>query len=125
MKLIECVRAQAALVALKDQRLDYETAHRLLMLQKRLAPHVSFFAEKERELMETYGKKDEEGRLILAGSQWELADTSTAGAYADQMDGLCRVEVEGFEEPITVSAKPDLSMAQLDALADLVIFGGE
>lgn len=125
MKLINCVRAQVALEGLKDKEFDYKGAHGILMLQKKLAAHVAFFAKEEKALMERFGKKDADGKVKLNGNQWELEKVEEGKIYIEKMAELCDVEVDGFDKPLKIKAAPSITPAQLEALMDFVEFETE
>lgn len=47
-KLIECVAAYIAVCGLWTREADFRVAHALMMLKRRLAPHVQFVLEQEK-----------------------------------------------------------------------------
>lgn len=125
MLLINCVTAYVVLRELMDKEFDYKTAHALLMLSRKLKPHVDFYGEKERKLMEKFAVKDECGRVKLNKNSWTLEDPSRVDEYREEIISLGAVTVEGFDEPVRVSATPAIKPSQLEALSGFIEFGGE
>ena len=125
MLLIKCVTAYVVVRELMEKEFDYKSAHAILMLSQKLKPHVDFYGIKERELMEKFAVKDESGRVKLEGNIWQLKDASDADKYRAEINSLGAVEVNGFEEPIRISAVPTIKPAHLEALFGFIEFGGE
>lgn len=89
MELLRCVLAYTAAEELGKKEWDFKTAYVLHELKRELKPHVEFFAEKERELVETYGKKDENGKVRLsAGGGFEAESAETAAEYEQKKKEL-------------------------------------
>lgn len=68
----------------KSQQLPFKTSYRLAMLAQEVEKHVNYYQEHFRELLNTYGKKDEEGALVPTsdGQGVLLAEETMDEAYA-------------------------------------------
>ena len=125
MLLINCVTAYVVLRELMDKEFDYDTAHKIMMLSRKLKPHVDFYGEKERQIMEKFAVKDELGRVKLEKNSWTLKDPCAVDEYRAEITSLGGVVVEGFEEAVRVSATPQIKPSHLEALSGFIEFGGE
>lgn len=88
-----CVKSYQAINELMDERLDFSTAHALLMAKREIEPHVEFFAEKESELINRYAAKTSDGEVIFNGHSFEL-DKLKAGEFQKEKLSLLSVEIE-------------------------------
>lgn len=125
MLLINCVTAYVVLRELMDKEFDYKTAHEIVMLSRNLKPHVDFYGEKERQLMEKFAVKDERGRVKLEKNSWTFEDPSKVDEYREAIASLGAVSVDGFDEPVHVTATPQIKPSHLEALSGFIQFGGD
>lgn len=91
MNLGQCEKAYTAILELSRKEMDYQTAHELVGLERELLPHVSFFAEKERELVEQYAAV-ENGRIKFGANGFVFKDQSQAEEYRakhKELESVC------------------------------------
>ena len=122
MILIRCITAYTALLALSEQSMPYDTALAFVLLKKKLAPHAEFYAEKERELVEEYAKR-ENGEIVMDGPGRFVLDTDKDLAeYNCRKRELASTEVPEEFEPIKASCPEKISPAHIEALEGFVEF---
>lgn len=123
MTLIKCVTAYTALLALSSQTMPYDTALAFVLLKKRLAPHVEFFSEKERELVETYAKRDADGNVVMESpGRFVLDPEKNLAEYNRLKRELASTEVPEEFEPVKASCPDKISPAHIEALEGFVEF---
>ena len=83
MKLIQYVTAHIALMTIMKKEFPYAVAFRLVELKRRIAPKVEFYAEEERKLVERFAVKDDKGKPIINGSNFECAGSDPAEVAAN------------------------------------------
>lgn len=68
----------------KTQRLPFKTSYHLTLLIQEVEKHINFYQEQFRNLLNEYGKKDENGNLIPTedGQGIMLAEETMNEAYA-------------------------------------------
>jgi hypothetical protein len=68
----------------KTQKLPFKTSYRLTLLIQEVEKHINFYQEQFRNLLNEYGKKDENGNLIPTedGQGIMLAEETMNEAYA-------------------------------------------
>lgn len=120
MKLINCVTAYKALCELSNEPLDITSAHTVVMAKREISPHVEFFTDKERELMEKYGNRDENGELLVDGSKFEIQATRYNEYIRERME-LADVEVEITPRKLK-RAPAAIKPATLEALEGFIEF---
>lgn len=92
--LITAIKLFDAIMKLSETPLDFASAHALVMAKTELGPHVSFFAEKENSLLESYAEKDESGNPITDGEGRFRISTDKAADFQNERTQLNSVEVE-------------------------------
>lgn len=123
MILIKCVNAYAAVQGLMDKELDYQSAHALVMLRKKLYPHVLFYQQEELKLVKEYGIKDEKGRVVWNGEgAFSFRSPKAAVAYDKKRRHLGLVEVQEDFGPVKVKRPDRITPAQLEALEGFLEF---
>lgn len=126
MELLRCVTAYMAAEELGKKEWDFKTAYVLHELKRELKPHVEFFMGKERELVETYGKKDENGKVRLsAGGSFEAKNDEAAAEYERKRKelGALKTGVEWKERK--VRAPERIKPVFLEALEGFIHFEEE
>lgn len=124
MLLIQCVTAYTAITALAQQSMDYKTALALVLLKKRLAPHAEFYAQKERELVETYAKRSETGEIIMDGpNRFALDSDKDLAEYNRKRQELASAQIPEEITPVKASGIDRITPAHLEALEGFVEFG--
>lgn len=92
--LLSAVMLFEAIMKLSETPMDFASAHSLVMTKNELAPHVSFFAEKEDALLEKYSDKNEEGKAISDGGGHYRISRENVGKFTEERNQLNAVEVE-------------------------------
>lgn len=125
MYLIQCVNAYTAVLALAEKECDYNTAYALVMLKRKLQPHVDFFVAQEMELVEKYARKDDDGKVIMTErGGFVFADPSKAEEYETRRRQLGMVDVAGEFEPVCVPVPATITAIHLEALEGFLNFEG-
>ena len=122
MYLVQAVNAYAALLALMNQDMVFQTAHSVALAKKEIAPHAEFFAQEERKLVERYAAKEDGKIKWTSGTSFQFADEQAAEEYKHARAELCAVSVELNLEKRTVNAPEIIRPIQIEALADILEF---
>ena len=117
MYLEQCTAAYAALLSLMKEKMEYKTAHAMVLLKRKLQPHVEFFVKQERKLMDEYAQKDEKGNVFR--------DPEQAGEYAKRRSELCMVPLREKIKRITLPVPEQITPDQLEALEPFFQFGSQ
>ena len=89
--LMQCVMAYQAVTGMMNTACDYKTAYALVMLKRRLDPHVQFFIRREQELVDEYAARDGKGGVVWdTPTSFRFADTARAAEYAEKRAELGR-----------------------------------
>ena len=122
MVLLEGVAAYMAVESLMEQECPYKTAHALILIKKKLRPHVEFFAQEEKKLVELYGQRDEKGNICLEGRSFRFRSDVDPREYERKRAELCDVEIEEVFEKVHAPTPAVISPAHLEALEKFIIF---
>lgn len=123
MLLIRCVNAYSAVGSMMDKEWDYPTAHALMLLKKKLQPHVDFYSEEEMKLVQEYAQKDEKGEVTWKGNgSFSFRDPKAAEKYNRKIKELGAVEVEKEFVPVKATAPQSIQPVILEALDGFVEF---
>lgn len=128
MRLIQCVNAYTAIVALSEKECDYRTAHVLVMLKRRLQPHVDFFAKEEMELVEQFAVKDDNGKIVMNEHRnFTFADPARSGEYAKLRSDLGMIDIQEQFTPLRAPMPSSIRPVHLEALEGFIEFedGGD
>lgn len=124
MYLDQCTNAYAALLSLMKEKMDYQTAHAMVLLKRKLQPHVEFFVKQERRLMDEYAEKDEKGNVVLTErGTFRFRNPEQAGEYAKRRSELCMVPLREKIKRITLPVPEQITPDQLEALEPFFQFG--
>lgn len=79
----------------KAQKLPFKTAYKLTLLAQEIEKHTVFYQEQFRELLNTYGKKNEDGTFVMTddGQGVRLIEETMNEAY-ERMTELRQLDVE-------------------------------
>lgn len=123
MYLIQCVNAYTAIMALEERECDYKTAHALVMMKRKLQPHIEFFTKHEMRLVEEYARRGEDGKIELTDrGSFVFADPTKAAEYARRRTDLGMVDVGEDITPLCVPAPAAIRPAHLEALEGFLKF---
>ena len=123
MKLIDIVSAYMAVTQLMDLDFGYRDAYALVMLKNELQPQAEFFAEKERQLMEEYGDKGEDGAVKPdAGGKFGISDPARLAEYSRKRGELYALDTDTVFSRRKMTAPKTIRPAQLAALMPFMDF---
>lgn len=120
MTIIKCMKAYKAILELENEKLDFSTAHTLVMGKRALEPHAEFYTGKEQEIVKRYAIPDKDGNLFTANGQFKMSANSTTDFMRDKAE-LDAVEVE-VEIKGKIKRLPEVKPSVLDALIDVFEF---
>ena len=95
LKMYEITEFSTFFTKVKTQPLPFKTSYRLTLLSQEIDKHVSFYQENFRNILQGYGRKDENGNLIPTedGQGIKLIEETMQEAYA-KLTELRELEVE-------------------------------
>ena len=126
MLILKAVTAYTAAMQLMEQELDYKTAHALVLLKKRLQPHVDYYLCEEMKLARACGRKDENGNVVFTDSTHFDFESPQAGEeYMTKRTELAQVDIQEEWEKIKCPCPEKIKPAVLEALQDFIEFGGD
>lgn len=64
LKMYEIVDFPSFFEKVRNQKLSFKTSYRLTILAGEIEKHINFYQENFRNLLNTYGKKDENGNIM-------------------------------------------------------------
>lgn len=119
LKMYEITEFSAFFTKVKTQPLPFKTSYRLTLLSQEVDKHVSFYQENFRNILQEYGKKDENGNLVPTedGQGIKLIEETMQEAY-DKLTELRELEVE---LPDTKFSIEDFEKVELSPSEMLVI----
>lgn len=114
MKLIDQVLAFLALQRLAEKEMSFGDSYALYKALDKVRGNVEFFREKERQLMEKYGEKED--GVVKVDEQGRFRVTDPVMYKADH-DGLCALECDELDltldKPETIRADDLLVLDKL------------
>lgn len=95
LKMYEITEFSTFFEKVKTQSLPFKTSYHLTLLSQEIDKHVSFYQENFRNILQEYGKKDENGNLIPTedGQGIKLIEETMQEAY-NKLTELRELEVE-------------------------------
>lgn len=124
MRLLQCVNAYTAIQSMMSDDLDYQTAYALVVLKKRLLPHVEFYRKEELKLVDCYAEKDSDGKIVwVDANRFGFRDPKQVEEYAKKYNDLCAVIVQWKYDPLIVPIPERIKPSVLEALDRFVSFG--
>ena len=123
--LIKIIRAFRPLCGLMEEASDYQTAFALVSFKRALIPHIEFFNDTERKLIEKYARRDDKGEVILDNGQYTI-DAGNRAEFIKRKTELDGVTAE-IPDMKLKKAPASISAADLEALMEIIHFpeGGE
>ena len=95
LKMYEIIDLPTILGKLKGQKLPFKTAYKIVLFTQEVQKHVDFYQETFRNLLNEYGKKDEQGNLMPTGDgQGILLVEETMSEAYQKLGELRDLEVE-------------------------------
>ena len=119
LKMYEITEFSTFFTKVKTQPLPFKTSYHLTLLSQEINKHVSFYQENFRNILQEYGKKDENGNFVSTedGQGIKLIEETMNEAYA-KLSELRELEVE---LPDTKFSIEDFEKVELSPSEMLVI----
>ena len=102
IKLKQCVDVYSAIMSLMEEKLDFSSAHALIMAKSELEPHITFYVESENKLVDKYADTDETGSKVSSSGQFKLTGDNASKYIAEH------TELDNV--PVTISQYKLMSM---------------
>lgn len=126
MKLIECANAYMATLTLEHQEMDSKTAYALVRLKRKLRDDADFFLMEEKNLVEKYADRDENGEIIMeTPARVRIQDPEREKEYERARKELCEIEVQEELTPWHAPMPRSIQPVQLEALEGFIVFEEE
>lgn len=124
MRLLQCVNAYTAIQSMMSDELDYQTAYALVVLKKRLLPHVEFYRKEELKLVDCYAEKDNAGKIVwIDVNRFRFRNPEQVEEYINRYNDLCAVIVQWKYEPLSVPIPERIKPSVIEALEGFLSFG--
>lgn len=83
LKMYQVIDLPEILGKLKEQKLPFKTAYKIVLFIQEVQKHIDFYQESFRNLLQEYGRKDEQGNLMPTsdGQGVLLAEETMQEAY--------------------------------------------
>ena len=95
LKMYEIIDLPTIFGKLKGQKLPFKTAYKIVLFTQEVQKHVDFYQETFRNLLNEYGKKDEQGNLVpTSDGQGVLLVEETMSEAYQKLAELRDLEVE-------------------------------
>jgi hypothetical protein len=122
MKTIEATAALDALNVIGNSGVSVPVkfAYAAVRNRRRIGDLVDVYVAKRLELLNEFGKKNEQGQLVIANGQYQLSQASEQFNAAMQELGDTEVEVTLHKVPIEEFPQ-GLSLSVMDALCAMVL----
>lgn len=123
IKLYEAVTLHNLFAKFQNLRLPFKTSHKIALMSNELSTHYSFYETKFRELIDEYGRKDEEGNLMPTpdGKGILLIESKTIEA-TNKMTELSDVEVvlKDYQFSVDDFGDTEMTPAEMNALLPFI-----
>ena len=95
LKMYQIIDFPSFFTKVKSQKLPFKTSYKLTLLATEIEKHINYYQEQVRMLLDQYGKKDDEGKLVSTtdGQGVLLVEETMNEAYA-KMGELRDLDVE-------------------------------
>ena len=95
LKMYEIVDFPSFFEKVRNQKLSFKTSYRLTILAGEIEKHINFYQESFRNLLNTYGKKDENGNIMpTADGQGIMLIEETIPEFNTKYNELRMLDVE-------------------------------
>ena len=119
MQLLKAVKAYKAITDLGEEKLNFKTAHSLLVAKKELEPHIEFFTQEEMKLVNEYAVKGEDGKVSFENGNFQLT-AENAEKYVEKHRELDEVEIDIKKKRLPPI--DNVSISALEALSEIFDF---
>lgn len=116
--LISIIRAFRPLCDLMNEPFDFQTAYALVRFRRELVPHVEFFNDTERKLIEKYARRDGKGEIIFENGQY-MVDSGNREIFLKKKAELDGVAVE-IPDMKLKKAPESVRPSDLEALMEIM-----
>ena len=113
--LIEAVRIYNSLQQMANKEMDYSAAHAMVMTKAELEPHIQFFAERERSLLEAFAEKGPDAEPITDEMGRYTVPKAAIRDFEAEREKLNAVEVEFLVRKLRTLPEK-ITPAQLETL---------
>ena len=95
LKMYEVINFPSFYEKVKSQKLPFKTSYHLTLLAQEIEKHTVFYQEQFRELLNTYGQKNEDGTFVMTddGQGVRLVEETMNEAY-EKIAELRQLDVE-------------------------------
>jgi hypothetical protein len=121
IKLGELKEIVNGLNQIMGEKLPVKTAWAFTKLAKTIQSEVKAYEENRMKLIETYGKKDDKGKIILENNQYAIEDKE---AFGKEFFELGNIEIEINFTPVSLGDLGDIKLSPVSIMA-LEKFVGE
>ena len=112
IKMYQLVDFPVFFKKLKSQKLPFKTSYRLTLLATEVQKHIDFYQESFRNLLQEYGKKDENGNLMpTEDGQGVLLIEETMNEAYQKLAELRELDVELPDTKFSVDDFGDIEMS--------------
>jgi hypothetical protein len=95
LKMYEIIDFPSFFEKVRNQKLSFKTSYRLTILAGEIEKHINFYQENFRNLLNAYGKKDENGNIIpTADGQGIMLIEETIPEFNTKYNELRTLDVE-------------------------------
>ncbi len=121
LTLIEIIACNKALEVLsKKHYKNFTTALKLAHLKKKLAEESDFYMQQERDIVDRYAEKDEDGNLKLADNNLTFKAAEDVKGFSDDLMKLKKTKVD-VGEPIKININADIAADQESLTPDEIL----
>ena len=123
MELINVLNARSVITSKAQVKgVNFKTSFKFMKLLKATDEDEKFYNEKREELIKTFAKKDEDGRIIIENNQYKFTDENLA-EINKQISELAATEVE-IPETLKFSSeeleKMEFTIEEVSAIYELI-----
>lgn len=122
MKLYDCVKAYIALSELMTRKYKSSVSYSLYKVKSEIESDYRYFSERESELVEKYGKKDNFGKIALdENGKFEFISPEAKEAFDKERAELFDTEINEIT-PIKCSLPDEIEGRYIEALSPFAEF---
>jgi hypothetical protein len=120
MKLINLINARRVIQKYATEKISMALAYKMMKIMRNTDSDEEFYSTRFREIINSYGQKDEDGKLVLSGEAISLIP-DTASDCQKAIKELEDTEVEmSLKLPLAELSELKMSMTDLFALENLI-----
>lgn len=125
MKLINVIRAKAALERLTEKRFtNYKIARQLVILRKKVESDVEFYADQQLKAVRSYAELNNDGTPVFIDEQRiKLKDENSKVEFESAMIALNDTDIDDFDV-ITLTESDFCSQNDIPSPSDMLALEG-